>query len=63
MSISMIRAQEPQRVVDAGRAMNGTASALDGLIAEQVRAAHAMRESWFELVRCGVGRRRRKPTW
>ncbi|WP_185976096.1 DUF4185 domain-containing protein [Mycolicibacterium sp. 018/SC-01/001] len=43
----MIRAQEPQRVVDAGRTLTEKASALDVLIGEQVRAANAMRESWF----------------
>lgn len=47
MSISMIRGQEPQRVVDSGHDLSGEASMLDGLIGEQVRAANRMRESWF----------------
>ena len=47
MTISMIRAQEPQRVVDSGHDLSRKASMLDGLIGEQVRAANRMRESWF----------------
>ncbi|MEH3140314.1 MAG: DUF4185 domain-containing protein [Mycobacterium kyogaense] len=47
MSISMIRAQQPQRVVDSGHDLSRKASMLDGLIGEQVRAANRMRESWF----------------
>ncbi|MEW5808010.1 MAG: DUF4185 domain-containing protein [Actinomycetota bacterium] len=47
MSISMIRVQQPQSVVAAGQKLSGEASALDGLIGEQVRAANRMRESWF----------------
>ncbi|MBX7450743.1 hypothetical protein GR927_22395 [Mycolicibacterium sp. 3033] len=44
MSISMIRALEPQRVVDSGHDLSRKASMLDGLIGAQVRAANAMRE-------------------
>ncbi|WP_111511245.1 DUF4185 domain-containing protein [Mycobacterium kyogaense] len=54
MSISMIRAQEPQRVVDSGHDLSRTASMLDGLIGEQVRAANRMRESWFGRAATGA---------
>ncbi|AFM18972.1 hypothetical protein Mycch_4258 [Mycolicibacterium chubuense NBB4] len=47
MSISMIRAQNPQGVVDAGTELSGKAAALDGLIGEQVRAVNRLRQSWF----------------
>lgn len=47
MSISMIRAQRPQGVVDAGQELRGKAATLDGSIGEQVRAANKLRESWF----------------
>lgn len=43
----MIRAQNPQGVVDAGNDLGGKAAALDALIGEQVRAVNRMRESWF----------------
>src|SRR5690606_20374312 len=46
MSISMIRAQNPQGVVDAGSALSDKAATLDALIGEQVRALNTLRENW-----------------
>jgi Domain of unknown function (DUF4185) len=42
----MIRAQNPQTVVDGGFAMSGKADQLDGIIGDQVRAVHSLEESW-----------------
>lgn len=47
MSISMIRAQNPQGVVDAGSAEQVKADALDSAIGEQVRALNKLKQSWF----------------
>lgn len=46
MSISMIRAQDPQAITDGGFAMNGKADRLDQLIGDQVRALHRLEDSW-----------------
>ena len=46
MSISLIRAQNPQGVVDAGMAEQRKAADLDALIGEQVRALNKLRENW-----------------
>lgn len=46
MSISMIRAQNPQGVVDAGSALSDKAATVDALIGEQVRALNTLRENW-----------------
>ncbi len=46
MSISMIRAQNPQGVVHAGHDLTAKAAALDELIGEQVRALNLQKEHW-----------------
>ena len=46
MSISLIRAQNPQGVVDAGMTEQRKAADLDALIGEQVRALNKLRENW-----------------
>lgn len=47
MSISMIRAQNPQGVVHSGGDLATKAAALDTQIGDQVRALNRMKESWF----------------
>jgi hypothetical protein len=46
MSISLIRAQNPQGLVDAGMTEQRKAADLDALIGEQVRALNKLRENW-----------------
>jgi hypothetical protein len=46
MSISMIRAQNPQGVVVAGIAEQRKAAELDAIIGDQVRAVNKLRENW-----------------
>lgn len=46
MPISMIRAQSPQTVVDAGADEQAKADALDRLIGDQVREVSRLKESW-----------------
>lgn len=46
MSISVIRAQNPQEVVYAGGDLATKASALDELVGEQVRALNQLKQDW-----------------
>jgi len=46
MTISMIRAQNPQGVVDGGVAQQAKADALDATIRDQVHALNRLRENW-----------------